>query len=62
MGYARDEIFTGIQSEGDRPGVDNLILLVTDGGSDEKDLTYRTARQCKQHGIHIITIGTVPDS
>ena len=52
-----NEIFTGRESDGDRLDVENLIILITDGGSDDKEATYNAARNVKQQSIHIIAIG-----
>ncbi len=55
--FASDEIFTGRLSDGDRLAVVDIMILITDGGSDNKEETYNSARAAKQRGIHIIAIG-----
>ena len=55
--YAIDDIFTARESDGDRRDVEDLVILITDGGSDDKESTYNVARLAKQRGIHIVSIG-----
>ena len=42
---------------GDREGVQNVILLLTDGNSNRPADTFRVTQLAKAQGIHIITVG-----
>lgn len=48
-------MFTG--GNGDRSSVPNVAIVLTDGGSDDKDSTVSEALLAKTSGIHIITLG-----
>ena len=52
ISYAHNTMFTG--GRGDRGGAKNIILLVTNGDSDEPRDTIREARAAKDKGIHIL--------
>ncbi len=53
--YARETMFTA--GNGDREGVPNIAVVLTDGGSNDKAQTMQEAYLTKQAGVHIITIG-----
>ena len=42
-------------NNGDRPGVQNYIVVLTDGRSDNRDATWNQAQQTRNAGIHITT-------
>ena len=42
---------------GDRKDIQNVILLLTDGKSDNPSDTMREALECKKAGIHIVVVG-----
>ena len=50
------QVFT--PARGNRPGVRNVIVLVTDGvGNMEPSTTYIEAREAKARDLHIFTVG-----
>ena len=51
----RTEGFTA--ARGDRPDVPNVLVLITDGNSNDPEATFREAYLAKAAGIHIITVG-----
>ena len=52
----RTEMFTEIN--GDRPGIHNVVVLITDGVSNKnKNMTIPEAQRAWIDGIHIYTIG-----
>lgn len=54
--YIRTVLFT--PSKGDRPGVPNILVVLTDGGgSDDKRRALDEAEYAKMSGIHVVTIG-----
>jgi hypothetical protein len=52
--YAYQDMFTS--SHGDRSGVKNVLVLVTDGASDNKEATLEAAREARKRGIHIFVV------
>ncbi|XP_045165576.2 uncharacterized protein LOC123529337 [Mercenaria mercenaria] len=52
---AREKMF--IPSKGDRPNVDDVLIIVTDGDSDDYDYTIEQAKLARDSGIHIFAIG-----
>lgn len=55
--YVRTVSFT--PSKGDRPGVPNILVVLTDGGgsADDKRRALDEAEYAKMSGIHVVTIG-----
>lgn len=55
--YARTVMFT--EPNGDRPSVPNVIMYISDGGSNvpHKTALLDDAFQAKQDGIHFMVIG-----
>lgn len=53
--YMRTTMFNG--TKGDRPNVDNVAILMTDGKSDNTSLTVAAARRAKEQGVTIYAIG-----
>lgn len=51
----REEMFTAVH--GDRPEVPNVAILITDGNSQQPDITKIEAEISKEAGIHIFAIG-----
>ncbi|XP_025100084.1 cartilage matrix protein-like [Pomacea canaliculata] len=51
----REEMFTAVH--GDRPEVPNVALLITDGNSQQGEITKIQAKISKEAGIHIFAIG-----
>ena len=43
--------------KGDRQGVANVLVLVTDGRSQNQEQTWREAMDARKDGISIVTIG-----
>ena len=41
------------QANGDRRNVDNVLMIITDGSSNDHEITIREAREVKKAGIHI---------
>jgi collagen type VI alpha len=54
----RQSMFT--PENGDRPEAINVLLLLTDGKSDNRDQTWAEAVASRKAGINIITIGVGP--
>ena len=52
--YARTQMFT--PERGDRPGVPNYLVVLTDGKSNNPEQTWLEAREAREQGI-ITTIG-----
>lgn len=52
--YVRERLFNG--RGGDRRDVNNVIVILTDGNSNEKEKTVTEAMAAKADGIHIITM------
>lgn len=52
LNYARDTMFT--RNNGDRDNVKNLILLVTNGDSNDREETILEAKMAKDEDIHIL--------
>ena len=52
---ARTEMFTN--ANGDRSDKPNIIILLTDGKSNNRDVTLLEALECRKDGIHIVSIG-----
>ena len=46
-----------IKSGGDRPEVEDVLLVFTDGNARKKDLTIKYATFLKQRGVRIVAIG-----
>lgn len=46
---------------GDRPEAINIIILMTDGKSNDPDSTLRQALNCRAKGIHIAAMGIGED-
>ncbi len=55
--FVTDSVFTGRDVDGDRGGVQNVVVLVTAGASDSEEATQRAASTAKQRGTHVIAIG-----
>ena len=55
LSLARETGFTS--GRGDREGVQDVIVLLTDGNSNNPELTFPAAQRAKADGIHIITVG-----
>ena len=51
----REEGFT--EDAGDRSDIGNILVLLTDGNSNQPELTFQEAYAAKAAGIHIITVG-----
>ena len=45
------------EANGDRKFIQNVILILTDGKSDDSSETMREALECKKAGIHIVVVG-----
>ncbi|XP_035826806.1 uncharacterized protein LOC101848762 [Aplysia californica] len=45
------------QSNGDRPGVPNIAVIVTDGRSNKPDETKAAAKLARDHGINVFSVG-----
>ena len=45
------------ETNGDRLDMPNIIILLTDGKSNDRDETLLEARECRKHGIHIVVLG-----
>ncbi len=52
---ARNEMF--IRSKGDRDNAVNVLIMITDGKSNNMDDTLSEAVATRKAGIHIVTIG-----
>ena len=52
MAVALDELF--IKSKGDRPKVDDIMIVLTDGGSDLPEKTVTEAQRVKASGIRCV--------
>ena len=44
------------QAAGDRRNARNVLLLVTDGSSNDRQATLRAARQAKAAGVHVLVV------
>jgi Mg-chelatase subunit ChlD len=53
--YARTVMFT--PGNGDRSGFSNVVVLVTDGASNDQTATLNEAAMTRSNGIHVITVG-----
>ncbi len=42
-------------NNGDRAGVQNYLVVLTDGRSDNRDATWNQAQEARNEGIHITT-------
>ncbi len=51
--YVREQMFTS--NNGDRAGVQNYLVVLTDGRSDNRDATWNQAQEARNEGIHITT-------
>ena len=51
----RTQMFTSWN--GDRPDAANVIILITDGKSNNRDATLQEAVETRKAGIHVIVIG-----
>ena len=51
--YIREQMFTS--NNGDRSNMQNYIVILTDGRSDNRDATWRETQAARQAGIHIIS-------
>ena len=47
-------------ANGDRPDAPNYALVVTDGRSNNKTLTYLRAMELKNAGVAVMVIGIAP--
>jgi len=45
-----------VDSNGDRPLQPNYIVLITDGQSDNRDLTWREAMRARARGITVLVV------
>ena len=45
------------QANGDRPGVPNIAVIITDGRSNKPDETKAAAKLARQHGIEVFSVG-----
>lgn len=54
LGMAHEQIFTG--RNGDRPHVDDVMILVADGGAHDKVQALENAVKLKKAGVQIVTI------
>lgn len=43
--------------DGERPGVPNMVILLTDGNSTNPFLTGRAADELKQSGVEVFVVG-----
>ncbi len=50
-----DDIFS--PDRGDNSQRDNIVILITDGWSDDPDDTWAEAMRLREAGIHIIVVG-----
>lgn len=55
LNYARTSMFT--TEAGDRSGVNNIIVVITDGGSSDSNKTIQEATLTKNANIRIISLG-----
>ncbi|KAK7501883.1 hypothetical protein BaRGS_00006969, partial [Batillaria attramentaria] len=55
LDYLKDNMFTS--ANGDRPGVLNIGVVITDGKSNDATETARAARECRSAGITMFAIG-----
>ena len=53
--FAREQMFT--RGNGDRDNVPNVLVVLTDGGSNDKEKTITEAVATKVAGIHLISMG-----
>ena len=54
LDYLVDTMFTN--GNGDRSDVNNVVVFMTDGNSNDKDATVTAAMRVKSDNIHIITV------
>ena len=47
----------GFGGNGDRPDVPNVVVLLTDGNSNQPSDTYSETVLAKNDGIHMVTVG-----
>ena len=59
LDYVRNSIFTA--SEGDRPNVPNVAIVMTDGKSSDSSKTKEAALKLKQSNVEVIGIGIGTD-
>ena len=52
--YAHSNMFTS--AHGDRSSAKNVMVLITDGSSDDKQRTLAEAREAKRKGIHVFVV------
>ena len=52
---AAQRMFT--TERGDQPGVPNVLVIITDGKSNNEEETWRMAMEAREKGITIIAIG-----
>ena len=53
--YLRNTVFT--ERYGDRPDNRDLIILLTDGESDDNEASLREAKLLRARGVHVMTVG-----
>lgn len=53
--FVQNTMFT--EENGDRPGVDNVLLVITDGESNNGTATVETARKVRDNGTAILSLG-----
>ncbi|XP_076818198.1 sushi, von Willebrand factor type A, EGF and pentraxin domain-containing protein 1-like [Clavelina lepadiformis] len=56
--HARDVIFN--QANGDRPGVRNVMLVITDGRAQDGDILTEAANDLRNSGVLTYALGIVP--
>jgi len=47
---------------GDRPGAANVVLLLSDGESDDPEMTFQRANELRETGVVIVVVGKWPAS
>lgn len=52
--YVYQDMFT--PAHGNRAGIQNVMVLITDGASDDKKATLDAAREARARGIHIFAV------
>ena len=45
------------RGEGDRDGVPNVGVVITDGRSNNPSLTWENAKEAREGGLHLMTVG-----